>query len=263
MKRIIKSMFNSVGLELRRRPDPSLPFIHKLVLDNQEIQLWITNQHAKKWWYKPVQEMNAEFRSLKSLCVPGGTVIEVGAHHGMLTVAMGIWVGPSGQVHAIEANGDNALTLHANVALNQLNNCTCRHAAVGAVSGTVNLDGEKVATGNQTGKETIVISLDDYCAQFNIQHVDLVKVDVEGYEAKVLDGANKLMSQRPGIALELHLDDIAAYGSNVNEIMDLLSIDDYRSEMLIRSRSWDMLFPFHSVNELPESGIVNLFLTPK
>jgi len=263
LKKLVNDVLRCVGLEVRRRPDLSLPFIHKFALDDREIQFWITNQHAKRWWHKPLLEMNAEFRSLKSFCIPGSTVIEVGAHHGVHTVAMGNWVGDTGHVYALEANGDNALTLYANVALNNLNNCTCRHAVVGAVSGKIKLDGETVATKKHTGTQTTVISLDDYCTEFDIANVDLLKIDVEGYEAQVLKGARKIMSQRPKIALELHLDDIASYGSSVNEIAELIGIDDYYGEMMIRAKDWETLYPFQSITDFPQSGIVNLFMIPR
>ena len=119
-------------------------------------------------------------------------------------------------LHVIEANGDYALTLHASIALNNLNNCSCRHAVAGNDSGTTSLDGESVATKKNTGIQATVISLDDYCPEFDIRHIDLLKIDVEGYEAQVLKGAKNVMAYHPNIALELHLDDIAKYGSSVS-----------------------------------------------
>jgi hypothetical protein len=41
-----------------------------------------------------------------------------------------------------------------------------------------------------------VVRLDDWCEQANLQHVDLLKVDTEGFDLQVLQGAEGLFRQR-------------------------------------------------------------------
>jgi len=48
----------------------------------------------------------------------------------------------------------------------------------------------------ETSLEVEVITLDDYCAAGNIQHVDLLKIDAQGYDLKVLEGAQRLLQEK-------------------------------------------------------------------
>jgi FkbM family methyltransferase len=50
-----------------------------------------------------------------------------------------------------------------------------------------------------------VLTLDGYCADHGIEHIDLLKLDTQGYELKVLDGASGLLGRQavPLIYLEV------------------------------------------------------------
>src|SRR4051812_34977861 len=108
---LLKRLAARLGVQLRRLPDPALPFIHTLAFEDSGFRFWIANEHAKNWWHRPRLELNGEFRSLKGLCRPGGVALDVGAHHGITLIPLARWVGPGGRVHAFEANPENALVL--------------------------------------------------------------------------------------------------------------------------------------------------------
>jgi FkbM family methyltransferase len=188
-------------------------------------------------------------------------VIDVGAHHGFDTVLFSRWVGVEGRVIAIEANPENAMVLAANVAVNRLDNCTTVHAAVGATTGRIRLEGETVTPGDPAAREVALTSLDDYAAAAGLQRADLVKIDVEGFEAAVLKGAPKLLASLPSIALELHIDLLARYGTKVDDVLALLDLARYEGTMMVRP-DWETLRAFHGPSDVPPRGIVNLFLRP-
>jgi FkbM family methyltransferase len=262
MSRFVKQVAARFGIQLRRLPDPTLPFIHTLAFEDSSFRLWIANEHAKAWWHKPRLEMNGEFRSLKELCVPGGVVLDVGAHHGITMIPLARWVGERGHVHAFEANPENALILYANAALNHLHNCVCIHTAVGAADGVLHMDGENV-DGRQRGGRTVpVVSLDAYCQHHGIARVDLLKIDVEGFEEEVLKGARQVLATAPRIALELHLDELPRYGSSVRAVFELLDPSRYELSMLVRP-DWERTRPLAGLNDLPACGVVNLFCRPR
>ena len=164
-------------------------------------------------------------------------------------------------MHAFEANAANALVLDANVARNDLRNCTCTLAAVSRCSGATRMAGEAVATANGHGREVAQVSLDDYCQFRGLTRVGLLKIDVEGFEAEVLRGAQRVLAGRPNIALELHLDDLARYGESAGSVLALLPLQDYRGKLMVRP-DWHTLCPFDGPGSLPREGVVNLFLRP-
>ena len=130
-KQTLKRFLRVLGWELRRLPDSQLPRRHTTQFDGQPLSLWLVNADTNAWWGKPTIAMNAEYGSLKSLCLPGETVLDVGGHHGFTTILFARQVGPQGRVISIEANPFNALVLQANVGLNRLTNVECVPTAVG------------------------------------------------------------------------------------------------------------------------------------
>lgn len=60
-----------------------------------------------------------------------------------------------------------------------------------------------------------VTTLDLFCSQQNIDHIDVLKVDVEGHEPEVLEGAKELLNKRRIniIILESHPESYVFYNS--------------------------------------------------
>lgn len=50
-----------------------------------------------------------------------------------------------------------------------------------------------------------VETLDEFCKEHSIPHIDLLKIDVEGFEFDVLDGAVRMLERTEAIILELSL----------------------------------------------------------
>jgi FkbM family methyltransferase len=258
LTRVLKTLARSVGLQVRRAPDPSIPFLRTIRCDGESFPFWIANEHARSWWDQDELPMNAEFRSLKEMCPPGSTVLDVGAHHGMDSVLLARWAGTGGHVYALEASPENALVLNANIAVNRLTNCTGIHTAVGATTGTVPLAGETVTGPAGSARKVPMTTLDAFCSSKGLSRVDLVKIDVEGYEGEVLRGAREVLSRPPALALELHLDLLARYGTSAAEVLSRLDLAAYRVEMMKRP-DWFALHPYTGADDLPPGGIVNLF----
>ena len=262
MTRLIKRFLLALGLELRRARDPSLPLLREVAFDGGRFSFWIVNSHTKAWWDKPSLHLNAEFRSLQAMCRPGSVVFDVGAHHGIDTVLFSLWTGPSGHVYAFEANAENALTLRANIGANRLTNCDAVHTAVGARSGSIHLSNEVVAPGDPLARVVPLTSLDEFCARAAIGRVDVLKIDVEGFEGEVLRGAQQVLAQRPRIALELHLDVLPRFRTSATQVLAQLDLPSYDVTAMVRP-DWETLSTFHRIEDLPRAGVVNLFLTPK
>ena len=155
---------------------------------------------------------------LAQLVRPGDVAIEVGANIGSLTVGLAKAVGSSGRVIAFEPQRVVFQTLCANVALNSLTWVDTVHAAVGLRPGNVMIaEPDYAKPGNFGGVEVIaprantaslpdkaepvtLLTLDDF---YRGDHLRLIKVDVEGMEQDVLEGASRLLSDlRPMLYVE-------------------------------------------------------------
>lgn len=79
-----------------------------------------------------------------------------------------------------------------------------------------------------------VQSLDDFCAEHSIEP-DLLKIDVDGYEAKVLPGAMRLFERRrPWIVLEIHRDKLLApFGRKRADVLRPLLELGYRAMLVV------------------------------
>ncbi|HEU0298322.1 MAG TPA: FkbM family methyltransferase [Longimicrobium sp.] len=139
---------------------------------------------------------------------PGATVLDVGAHVGYYTLLAAVLAGESGRVHAFEPNPQNADFLRRHVRINRLGNVRVEQAAVSDRAGAARFD---FGTGSGTGHlaqggalEVRTIRLDDYCAEHGLAPA-AVKIDVEGAEVSVLEGARRMLERhRPVIFLSTH-----------------------------------------------------------
>ncbi|HLY58969.1 MAG TPA: FkbM family methyltransferase [Stellaceae bacterium] len=139
---------------------------------------------------------------------PGDVAVEVGANIGAHTVHLARLVGPQGLVVAFEPQRIIHQFLCANLALNELFNVVSYRAAAGARRGTLkvppldyaaayNFGG--VALGADAGEDVLVMPLDS----LGLKALRLLKIDVEGMEVEVLQGARELIARtRPLLYVE-------------------------------------------------------------
>jgi FkbM family methyltransferase len=157
------------------------------------------------------------------------TVIEAGANIGAHTIPLAKLVGPAGRVVAFEPQRLVFQTLCANVAINSLANVDCRCAALGAEPGEIVVpflspDNETnfggLGLGAYTkGDRVPVITLD----RLTLTECRLLKIDVEGMEESVLQGARELIAKcRPIMYIENDREDHSA--ALIQHLLDL----DYR-----------------------------------
>jgi FkbM family methyltransferase len=133
----------------------------------------------------------------------GGLMIDVGANLGYFTL---LWAAqnPANRVLAFEASPRNVSLLHDNIQRNHVHDrVDLRAEAVGKAAGTCQFDvgpadqtgwGGLVAQASEASIEVNVVRLDDVVAPQ--EDVSVLKVDVEGADAWVLQGAERLLRER-------------------------------------------------------------------
>jgi FkbM family methyltransferase len=142
----------------------------------------------------------------------GDQVADVGAHIGLYAMALAQRVGLAGRVTAFEPDQRNYANVQRHARINGLGEqLRVVNAAVARQDGTISFTEDKdiqnqiVPAGTAGARQVPVVRLDTHFAG---QRLDLLKVDVEGFEEEVLAGAEELLGD-PGraprsIFIEVH-----------------------------------------------------------
>ncbi len=137
---------------------------------------------------------------------PGSIVLDIGAHIGTHTLTMALAVGPQGQVLALEPQPKLFRELFLNMAINDLHNISFYWAGAGDRQGSIELG--PLSTNNEggsslcggTGQVVQLLTIDS----LRLSNVSLMKIDVEGMEDQVLEGARAtILANRPVIIIEI------------------------------------------------------------
>jgi FkbM family methyltransferase len=135
---------------------------------------------------------------------PGDVFLDIGANEGFLSALAGLLVGPTGMVLAVEPQGRLQALIEINLRINGVSRFRLFHHAVGgATRGRAVLSLYPETNTGQSGlirkprrgwttlrieqEEVSFVSPEDILTQAGVGRVDLVKVDVEGFEHKVVE----------------------------------------------------------------------------
>jgi len=134
-----------------------------------------------------------ELDFLREYAPAGGTFVDVGANVGTYAVALAKHVGMSGRVIAIEPHPVSNARLAFNASASKLTNLTLVKAAAGDINGElmIETDGDNLGASHisETGGFKVpAYRLQTILQDAGITQVDALKIDVEGYEDRVLTG---------------------------------------------------------------------------
>lgn len=182
---------------------------------------------------------------LRSIAVPGSTVIDVGANIGFFSVRFGRWVGPDGHVIAIEPEAQNMATLRRRVRRAGLQQTIdCVEAVAADRPGEMRLalqyqpGAHRIAA---AGKPVSAVTLDDLTMN-EPRRVALIKIDVQGAEMMVLTGARRVIEMhRPAIIIEVDDHALQRFEASAREMITLFADLGYRGHTLMRRglRAWE------------------------
>jgi FkbM family methyltransferase len=144
-------------------------------------------------------------RLIKSL-PSGATYLDVGANIGLTAIGAAT-ARPDLHVVAFEPVPSNADFLTQNVRANSANNCTVVRSALSNESGYLTMsDSGAWSMVGQGSLRVPMTTLDTYCAErLPGTRIDLIKIDVEGYEPNVLAGAwQTIVRWHPTIFMEFN-----------------------------------------------------------
>ena len=197
---------------------------------------WIDRDIIALGCYDPLQH-----RALEKLVKPGMTVLDVGANIGDVTLHLAKLVGPTGRVHAFEPVPDVRARLTEHVDTNTLNTTVTVHAeALSDRDGTMTFSAADAGGRNQgqgslvnQERDTAAVNLtvetrtlDGLVQELGLERIDLVKLDIQGGETSMLQGAEETLRRlRPVILMEVEPEDLACLGRDsrdlVRQVIDL------------------------------------------
>lgn len=210
----------------------------------------------------------AERKLLRKVLFQGAIVVDVGANIGIYSRFLSRFVGPTGLVHSFEPSPDNFRRLSA--ATHHLSNVQLTEAAVGERSGEcklyisdkLNVDHRayKADGDSRRAVPTEMVALDDYFKPG--QRVDLIKMDIQGYELHALRGAERVLQENPdlNLLLEFWPAGLEQAGVRWEELVEMLQ----RLNMNLTLVRTCGLVPFNARDVRNDiSWYVNLFAYPR
>jgi len=175
---------------------------------------------------------------------PTDICFDVGGNLGYFSLLMARFA-VQGSVHVFEPIPVNAALITVNAQLNRIQNMYVNNVAVGdheaSVEFSVSIDSaysSMHATGRRAEQQSIsvpMVTLDNYLCSASLDRVDVMKVDVEGAEALVVQGATFLGDpiRRPRIVLmELFNENLSVFDSSVESVVTTMALHGYTPYVL-------------------------------
>jgi len=168
---------------------------------------WIVGSGNHGYWLGSYE--HAHRRQFEKHVFKDNVVYDVGAHVGFYTLLASSLVGDGGHVVAFEPLSENQKYLNLHLSMNRVTNVTVVNKAVSDRVDIVQFHRHENSTmgGISSDGEMSVpsTSLDEWLEHSEIPPPNCIKIDVEGAECLVLEGAQKILSTyRPTIFLSTH-----------------------------------------------------------
>jgi FkbM family methyltransferase len=187
--------------------------------------------------------------AIHRLVSPGSVVLDVGANIGAHTLELARRVGSSGKVIAFEPTSFAHSKLLRNLALNpnlaamvkaeQLMLAASDHRSTESeiYSSWPLVHADRLHANHlgrlQSTEGARAISLDSYLEQNGVTRVDFIKLDVDGYECEVLEGARHCLDIfRPPIVMELAPYVLRERGASLAQLINVFGRSGYRFSRL-------------------------------
>jgi FkbM family methyltransferase len=188
-------------------------------------------QHIKagKLWEK-------HFRDVINVFVSSGDVVaDIGANFGYNAILMGKQIGPKGMLVAFEPQRIVYQQLNGNLILNNIFNAITFQAALGDGTQTittmksVDYDSNWVNIGDTSigegGENVSVYTLD----QIELEKLNFIKIDVQGYELFMLQGAKNTLKQfQPDLFIEIEPHQLIKFNINEDQLIDYIKSFGYK-----------------------------------
>jgi FkbM family methyltransferase len=219
-----------ISLAILRRLHPQVV----LSVGNEQIALDLRDQVIGSILYMAGQYETELQRVMRAIDLNGSVCLDIGANIGLHTILMSRQAGTSGSVFAFEPEAHNFLLLTRNVALNKATNVFLSRCAIGEKEGTCSLVLHPTNYGDHRISDVLafatnvqdvpITTVDAALMDIPEGRVRLVKIDVQGYELKVLRGMKTTLCRNPDaiMMIEVFPEGLKAAGTSASELVENL-----------------------------------------
>jgi FkbM family methyltransferase len=188
-------------------------------------------------------------------CTSGMTVVDVGANLGYYSLLASRLVGPSGRVVALEPNSENCRLLLSSLRLNDITNVQLLPVAADRATGWAYYSTHVGSNGGLVEGEDLLSHPGNVVPTFTLDDlvdgpVGFLKMDVEGAEGRVVQGAARIIERdRPIVTTELKDEMLRRVsGTTVSEYLGSFEKLGYTPSLLEKATGAEK--PYASVTEL-------------
>lgn len=175
--------------------------------------------------YKNIYEPN--LNHLRAMIAPDSTIIDVGANIGFLSIKFSKWISKKGLVIAIEPEPLNVQILKQTLGEKKISNVEVINGAAAEKEGALYLKLNPLNPADHRlsdqGIPIKAFTIDSLLDGKGCLPISLIKIDVQGAEPRVLQGAKNTISQyKPIIFIEIDDESLNSAGFSANGLIDLL-----------------------------------------
>lgn len=174
----------------------------------------------------------AELRHALRVMPRGGVMLDIGANFGSYGITIAARLRQQCTIHAFEPHPVVFERLRKNIALNGASAVAAYQEGMSdrdETAAIVEIRGHSGATYLRPGRDVAVTTIDRFCERVSIARLDLIKIDAEGAELRILrGGAATLARFRPALLLELNAPTLEREEGSLAEMLAVLHSSDYR-----------------------------------
>lgn len=218
-----------------------------------------------------------EFSFLKQNLRKGDVFIDVGANIGFYTVFAARLVGKEGNVISFEPSKRDFELLQKNLAHNKFSNVVSFKIALSNYNGKGKF---LISGGNATDVSTLsdsfyndkvkvetiedveVKTLDCIVDNYDIKKINIIKVDAEGHDLFVLEGArNSIRKFKPIILVEVSSQNLKNAGHSIEDLISIFGSLNYQIYYFVDNNRLVKSPPEYTIN--PKNSYFNIVCYPK
>lgn len=199
---------------LRKAAPPGRSFVFDSYCSDIRVNIDTRFKVERIMWSGTYEPALVQFLHTRNLL--GWTCVDIGANVGAVALLLARLVGENGHVYAVEPGPPNLARLQKNF---ELNPPLAAHTkiiprGIGRTQSELWWAEEKGNPGNamlaQEGSHRISVdTLDNIVREYDIDHIDFIKIDVEGMELEVMLGGRQSLKRMKPI---LYFETLARYG---------------------------------------------------
>ena len=272
--RTILKTFRAVGVDIKPQAYTHIISVVRKILvliipdriQVNGIKLWLgSGAHCKMDEFEYVVGYEKfTVKLLENFLKKGDYFIDIGAHIGYFSLVTARLVGPEGRVYAFEPEPNNFAQLLKNIEANGYNNIVPVPKAISNISDICDLRLDKKSgfhslylAPKQTGTIKVdVTTLDDFFAMEGWPPVSFIKMDAQGGEAHILDGAKNLLERNHDLKMIIEWWPEGLEAAGVSPQSFLENLQSLGFKVLVIDEKYERLLPIDSCNLLTGANLL-------